>query len=893
MPVDRRLGTFALMLVGLAGFAPHVTTGATTGATTGGVVGARGQPVASVRPEPPRADADKPEPFPEPSVSAAVTDLLGQAYLTPEERRALRMRHGLWTEEDLADARARAQAAVVLGKWTDPALRDQGADQVDRAEGAIRVGKPADALPLLAENDSPRATRLRAEALIDLGQEDQAREALLPLVSAQPATADDVAEVARGLVILARLVGPESGQTAGYQDLLARLGKARDEMDRLSWAVSLAEAQLLYEKDRYGAVGEALQATLTLNPKASEAWVLLGMASVDGFDFGKAEAVAMRLDLLAGEPGSVDAAVIRAAVRLRQSEGEEAEAILRPWVERWPEHRRLLAWWAASAAGRFDFEEADRRLARLDALSPRQPLGNLVVGKAMAGSRQYDEASRYLREASARWPRWAEPQVELGLSDMQAGRTKDAEAALDRALSLDRFNIRAENSLKLLRELNSYATIESEHFIVRYKPGVDEVLAREMPAVLERLHARVTGSGQGGIDHVPTGRTSVELYPDHHWFSVRITGMPRLHTIAAATGPVIAMEAPREGPGHKVGTYDWARVVQHEFTHTVTLSRTKNRLPHWFTEAGAVLLEDAPRDYTTVRLLAGAYEAEALFDFEQINIAFVRPRKPTDRSLAYAQGHWMYEYIIERWGNAAPLSLMDLYASGVREPQAFQQVLGLSREEFLAAFKEWAGAKLRGWGMLATDEQPGIPTLLSRDAAEEPTPELVGRWLAEQPGNPAVLEAAVQQREEAGGGRITDADVDLCERYARARPVDPRPHRLLAAYWLDAADGARAAPHLEWLDAREQSTAVYATELARIYATGGDFSRATAKAARAVQIAPYDARTREFAATIALRAKDPDVAERHIRALVLLEPDRPVHTQRLEALLRLRQSEGR
>ncbi|MCE7973386.1 MAG: hypothetical protein DYG92_03530 [Leptolyngbya sp. PLA1] len=881
MPVDRRLTPLVLVLVAIARVSP------------GAHAAALGQAVSIPQPEAPSAAADKPEPFPEPDVAAAVTDLLGQAYLTPDERRALRVRHGLWTEEDLADARARARAAVVLGKWTDGALRDPAADPLDRAEGAIRVGKPAEALPLLADADSPRATRLRAEALLELGRADEAREALLPLVGAQPSEADDVAEVARGLVLLARLVGPESGQTAGYQDLLARLGKAREEMDRLSWAVSLAEAQLLYEKDRYAAVGEALQTTLTLNPKASEAWALLGMASVDGFDFGKAESVALRLDMLAGEPGSVDAAIIRAAVRLRQSEGEEAEAILRPWVDRWPEHRRLLAWWAAAAAGRFDFEEADRRLSALDALSPRQPVGHLVVGKVMAGSRQYDEASRYLREASARWPRWAEPQVELGLSDMQAGRTRDAESALDRALSLDRFNIRAENSLKLLRELNSYATIESDHFIVRYKPGVDEVLAREMPAVLERLHARVTGSGPGGIDHVPAGRTSVELYPDHHWFSVRITGMPRLHTIAAATGPVIAMEAPREGPGHKVGTYDWARVVQHEFTHTVTLSRTKNRLPHWFTEAGAVLLEDSPRDFSTVRLLAGAYEADALFDFEQINIAFVRPRKPTDRSLAYAQGHWMYEYIIERWGNAAPLSLMDLYASGVREPQAFQQVLGVSREEFLAAFKAWAGGKLREWGMRSTDELPGIPTLLARDAAEEATPELIERWLAEQPDNPAVLDVAVQEREKAGGGRITGADVDLCERYARARPVDPRPHRLLAAYWLASAEGGKAVPHLEWLDAREQSTAVYATELARLYASGGDMARAMAKSARAVQIAPYDARTREFAATVALRAKDLDAAERHIRALVVLEPDRPVHAQRLEALLKMKQSEGR
>jgi predicted Zn-dependent protease len=63
--------------------------------------------------------------------------------------------------------------------------------------------------------------------------------------------------------------------------------------------------------------------------------------------------------------------------------------------------------------------------------------------------------------------------------------------------------------------------------------------------------------------------------------------------------------------------------------------------------------------------------------------------------------------------------------------------------------------------------------------------------------------------------------------------------------------------------------------------------RALAKSARATQIAPYDASYREMAAGIAIRAKDFTKAERHIRAMIALEPDRPIHQQRLEALLKM------
>ena len=51
--------------------------------------------------------------------------------------------------------------------------------------------------------------------------------------------------------------------------------------------------------------------------------------------------------------------------------------------------------------------------------------------------------------------------------------------------------------LKLVKELAGYATLESPHFVVRYKPGVDGIVAREMLEPLEKNHARVTGKDKG------------------------------------------------------------------------------------------------------------------------------------------------------------------------------------------------------------------------------------------------------------------------------------------------------------------------------------------------------------------------------------------------------------
>ncbi len=94
-------------------------------------------------------------------------------------------------------------------------------------------------------------------------------------------------------------------------------------------------------------------------------------------------------------------------------------------------------------------------------------------------------------------------------------------------------------------------------------------MAEEMLPVLDQIHATVAGE----LEHEPEMKTIIELMPNHRWFAVRITGMPAIHTIAAATGPVIAMEAPKVGPDHS-GEYDWPAWCS---TNTRTPSRSRAR----------------------------------------------------------------------------------------------------------------------------------------------------------------------------------------------------------------------------------------------------------------------------------------------------------------------------
>ena len=880
-------------------------TGVVLVALAGGVVSAR-------QPEPGIAQLlekakEEPKGMQAPTLSPAVIRILEAEFLTEEEKRDRRIFHGQWKEDDLNTPQRKAMAALIRGAYDDALLLDPTVAVEDRAEAMLLRGDLQLAVDSLTDATSVRAARVRAQALEGLGKLEEAGKAVDVAVAAldqKGATPADLVEGVRGLMIRARVLPQKEPAGGDYQRMETILLDVSQKRDRLFWPALVAEAELLYEKNKNPAAMEAAKSALELNPRSARAWSVIGRITVDQFSFEKSDAVAVNLaefvDASGDGPVSIEGVVIGVKARLRQNDPDGARALLVSALKKYPTQRSLLAVQAATAALSYDFEKTDQLLAEFDVLSPGSPEALFEVGKTLSEGRQYEQAQKYLAKAAERAPFWVEPAAEMGMMSLQSGRDAEGLASLRLAAKLDPFNTRVANTLALAEELAKYTRRESEHFIVRCAKGSDEVLAIDMLPQLEAMYKRVTGKDPGGIDFEPAQKTVIDLMPNQRWFAVRIAGVTRIHTMAASTGPTIAMEAPREGPGHKVGSYDWLRVVRHEFTHTVTLARTKNRIPIWFTEASAVNMEDAPRDYPTVELLERALDTATLLDMEEINLAFVRPKKPTDRQQAYAQGQWMYEYMVKKWGDRSVLDLMDRYAAGDRQEAAMKTVLGMGQEEFLEEFKGWAVEQLHSWGM--GERKPTIEELLKEEEAKEiePTIEMVNGWLERFPERPDLLQVLVKLTLMANDGKPAEDMVPLLERYAKARPVDPLPHKLMVRMYTERGAGdawpaeraAKAVPELEYLDAREQGSPTFAAELARAYLILGESDKAAAKAERACTIAPYDAGLRELAATIAMTRKDYAAAERQIVALTRLEPDREIHQRRLEAV-RKKAGEGR
>lgn len=775
-------------------------------------------------------------------------------------------------------------------------------ETLGRLDEAIKTYKPFDA-------------RITGERVIDV---EPGKDPL-------PARAEDLTYLGRGFYrysVLSRKNLVE--RTRHVLDSL--FGEAIDFVDSRYWPSRLAAAELLLEKHRADEARDDFKLILAQNEKTPDAAVGLGRIALESWDFDKAELYSKTA--LEVNPNHVGGHLLLADTRMTERRFAAAAGAAREALKTNPNSIEALSVLAAAQVRRGESAEAAKTGDRVRAINPRPAPFHHVLGMWLDAGRQFDEAEGHFKKAIEFAPAWPEPRAELGLLYMERGEEKDARAMLAAAFELDNFNARTFNLLELLDRLDGFERIVTEHFIVKFDGAKDSAVAPFFAETLEALYEDVCAD----FDHVPAHRTVVELFPRHDGFSIRISGRPFIATVGACTGRVIAMQAPRGGP--PFGRFNWASVLRHEFTHTVTLAATRNRIPHWLTEGLAVYEETAPRRWEWKQMLSDAVRRERLFDLRQIDWGFMRPRRPGDRTLAYAQSEWMVEYIVEKHEYGAILKLLAAFRDGKTQTEAFRHVLKTKTGAFTDSFKAWAAAQVEDWGLpISSVESPTkIKALLlvrSKDAglharlaeaeyldgeyekAEESARQalgidrdqpkalevlshvLISRMLAEkdesvrrdlirraepfirrlnesQPENPTGIRYAAYVEQARQQWRPA---IRLFSEYQRRFPEDPDSFRRLAGIHLMCGKPESALRQLERLARLAEDEPAVPKKIAEMYVERDDPRSAADWLRRAIEIDPYDADSHLGRGEALLAAGDARSAELAFKATCTLLPD--------------------
>ncbi len=399
-------------------------------------------------------------------------------------------------------------------------------------------------------------------------------------------------------------------------------------LDLTYWPARLSIADLLRDKYSLEEALEDYRAVLDLNAHSVEAHLGIARIALQNWDFENTERrVQVCLDI---NPRSTEAYAILSALRMLERRFDDARLAAVAGLANNPSHLECLGLLASAYMRLGQSDEANIVLDRANAVSTRPARVHAIIGKQLSDARQFPDSEKHLLKSIEQNPSDPWPRNELAMMYMQWGREDAARDTADAAFELDQFNAQTKHTLDLLGVIEDFDTHVTEHFEIHYDGQQDSIIGHYMGDYLESIYDELTEDFEVDL----TERTIIEVFPDHRQFGVRIHGKPWIHTIGACTGRVIAMDAPRHGVS---GPYHYAHVLRHEFTHTVTLAATENRIPHWFTEGLAVLQEDRPRSWDWMVMLARRLQREALFPLSEIDWGFIRPRRSDDRQVAYAQ----------------------------------------------------------------------------------------------------------------------------------------------------------------------------------------------------------------------------------------------------------------
>ncbi|MFQ5461799.1 MAG: tetratricopeptide repeat protein [Phycisphaerae bacterium] len=778
-----------------------------------------------------------------------------------------------------------AQTLIRLGRyeeaWTTlgtPADSDAEGRYL-KAQMARLFGRYEEAIGLLREAvaidpNYAAARRMLGQMYEMLGRRDEAIESFawfnerLTKMDALPRDAAWLTDAAIGFMRYSVLTQTHVAERTKYV-LHEMLQQAYDRLDRTYWPARIAAGDLLREKfsngEDDGSVSDYV-AALRINAHLCEAFVGLGWVRLENWNFEAVEEQAKKA--LAVDDRFPPALHLLASKFILERRYKQAEAVCDRALKFNKYDIEALAIKAAAAACRYDQALVDALERRVARINPRCARYYQRLGDALGGIRQYAASEAAYRKAIEFEPTNANARAELGLMYMQWGDESQARTALEGAWALDQFNQRTKFTLDLLDSLEEFDAYETAHFIVKSDPTKDPGLAEAVGLYLEDIYADLIDDYAYPLKQ----KTIIELFPSSKAFAVRITGKPWIHTVGACTGRVIALTSPHKRPGSS-GTYNLASVLKHEFTHTVTLAATHNRIPHWFTEGLAVYQEDAPRSFAWRRLLAEAARRNELFTLESINWGFIRPRKPTDRQMAYAQSEWMCEYIVERFGYDVLNKMLARFRDMKTPRQVFVEILGVEPEAFTSDFVAWARKQVQAWGF---DMTPPEDADALREAVQEHQEDaaLWGR-LARAEFDAASIDTAVEAARQAI--KLDPKNADGLEVYCSAlvMAMEQMPTAEERADYYDEL--LKSLPSLAEAAPDNWTAPKY---LAEIYLAREQYDKAIEPLTRLQRLCPADPASWRGLAGVYLERDDWDAARAQLLELARLdENDAEVRSQ--------------
>jgi tetratricopeptide (TPR) repeat protein len=239
-------------------------------------------------------------------------------------------------------------------------------------------------------------------------------------------------------------------------------------------------------------------------------------------------------------------------------------------------------------------------------------------------------------------------------------------------------------------EVRGTVVEESAHFTIRYKPGKDAALVPYAIETMEAAYAALTKD----LNYEPPKKTRIEFYSSPKALarvsSLSEQAIKTTGTIALCKYNRLMVTSPRA----LWRGYEWQDTITHEFTHFLVSHKSRNTVPIWIHEGIAKYLETRWRgpaglalDPGGEALLAKAVRQDKLIPFARMHPSIAMLPSQEDAATAFAEVFTAIEFVDKRKTMAGVRAIIDGLREGKTDRDAVADALGMTFEQFEAAWK--------------------------------------------------------------------------------------------------------------------------------------------------------------------------------------------------------------
>lgn len=690
----------------------------------------------------------------------------------------------------------------------------------------------------------------------DSGELTQAADAMRWFVRAYTQASDEDRDITDPDMLA--IVGQAGTEHARWNRLPRQFSFILEEIygdiiktDRNYWMAEDLAGRLLLEKYNKAEAEEAFDNALKINPKAVEPHIGKGWLCIQTYELKEAETYAERA--LSLNPRHPEALRLRTELDLIAGDVKAAQRRLAVARQVNPRDEAVLGKLAACGILNRKPEAVEEMVREVERFDSKPAIFYLALGETLDERKLWAQAEGYLKKAVELRPHLPAPRVALAMLYLRLGREAEARPLLDEAAKADPFNVRVFNSRKVLSHLDQYTTIETPHYIVRFDPTQDRVLAEFIADYLEEVHGELKRQFQ----YEPPGKTLFELFSNHEMFSGRTIALPDLHTIGACTGKIVTMASPN---AKELGRrFNWGRVIRHELVHVFNLAQSDFQVPHWLTEGLAVRNEGGSRLPQWLTILRERLADNQLLNLDTITLAFVRPKNHEEWSLAYSQSQLYVEYLIQTYGEMSVGKLLEGFRDGSDTTAVLQRILNTAKTTFESGYRRYVAEIIQqSTGLTPTRPEPAFSLAeLEKAYRQNPSDREVAARLAEK------YALAGKTREAS---QLVDGVLAEQPRHPRAVSVKAR---LLSREKKD--DLARQLLEGALLESPDDPRLLLA--LGKLYNSAREWDKAARVFERGRKIAPLEANWLEILAPIYAETKQKTPLIDVLTDLAMQDPD--------------------